>query len=63
MMVKTGVMCGFRVDDGGGRISLAIYFIFRPTSDTLERAQRGLQFPLASRKWRGEGEIDAHGRS
>ena len=59
--MKTGVMLGFRVDDGGGRMSFAIYFILRPISEALKRTKRGLQFPLAPREWRGE--IDAHGRN
>jgi hypothetical protein len=54
-------MPGSRVDDAGGRMSLAIYFILRPMSEALERTKRGLRFPLASREWRGE--IVAHGRS
>jgi hypothetical protein len=59
--VETVVMPGSRVDDAGGRMSLAIYFILRPMSEALERTKRGLRFPLASREWRGE--IVAHGRS
>jgi hypothetical protein len=54
-------MPGSRVDDAGGRMSLAIYFILRPISEALERIKRGPQFPLASREWRGE--VDAHGRN
>lgn len=54
-------MLGFRVDDGGGRMSFANYFILRPISEALKRTKRGLQFPLAPREWRRE--IDAHGRN